>query len=68
MNVPSDFHPIETAVVPMEARCAFHLGRVHEDPRGIGYGVLGRHSFFNGLTFIKFRDYLSELEIRKRRM
>jgi hypothetical protein len=26
------------------------------DLRGTGYGVLGRHSFFNGLTFIKFRD------------
>ena len=32
-----------------------------------GHGILGRHGFFNGLSFIKFRDFDNELEIGKKR-
>jgi hypothetical protein len=32
-----------------------------------GHGILGRHGFFSGLTFVKFRDWQDELEIGKAR-
>jgi hypothetical protein len=62
------FHPIEITVGPYGSALRLPIwAGFMQDLRGTGYGVLGRHSFFNGLTFIKFRNHLSELEIGKRR-
>lgn len=65
---PVYFHPIDITVGPYGSALRIPIwAGFMQDLRGTGYGVLGRHSFFNGLTFIKFRDHLSELEIGKRR-
>lgn len=65
---PVYFHPIEIAIGPYGSglRLPIRAGFM-PDLATTGYGLLGRHGFFGGLTFVKFRDHLTELEIGKRR-
>lgn len=50
---PVYFHPIEIAVGPYGSGLRLPIWACFmQHLRGTGYGVLGRHSFFNGLTFI----------------
>ena len=65
---PVYFHQIEIAVGPYGSgiRLPIWAGFM-PGLASTGYGLLGRHDFFSGLTFVKFRDHLSELEIGMRR-
>jgi len=65
---PVYFHPIEIAIGPYGSglRLPIWAGFM-SDLAGTGYGLLGRHGFFSGLTFVKFRDWRGELEIGKAR-
>lgn len=65
---PVYFHAIEIAIGSYGSglRLPIWAGFM-PDLATTGYGLLGRQGFFGGLTFIKFRDHLSELEIGKRR-
>jgi len=62
------FHPIEIAIGPYGSSLRLPIwAGFMPDIANTGYGLLGRHGFFSGLTFVKFRDHLSELEIGKPR-
>ena len=65
---PVYFHAIEIAIGPYGSglRLPIWAGFM-PDLANTGHGILGRHSFFSGLSFVKFRDHASELEIGKRR-
>jgi hypothetical protein len=67
-NRPVYFHSIEIAIGPYGngLRLPIWAGFM-PDLAHTNHGLLGRHGFFSGITFVKFRDHLSELEIGKRR-
>ena len=65
---PVYFHPIEIEVGPYGQHVWLPIwAGFMPDLADNGHGILGRHGFFSGLSFIKFRDYDNELEIGKKR-
>jgi len=64
---PVYFHAIEIIVGPYghALRLPIWAGFM-PDLANNGHGLLGRHGFFSGLTFVKFRDHDAELELGKR--
>jgi hypothetical protein len=65
---PVYFHPINVEVGPYghHLRLPIWAGFM-PDLADNGHGILGRHGFFSGVSFIKFRDHDNELEIGKKR-
>ncbi len=65
---PVYFHPVEITVGPYghSLRLPIWAGFM-PDLADNGHGILGRHGFFGGLSFVKFRDHDDELELGKLR-
>ena len=65
---PVYFHPIEIQVGLRgdQVRRPIWAGFM-PDLAENGHGILGRHGFFSGFSFVKFRDYENELQIGARR-
>lgn len=64
---PVYFHPIEVQLgYGHGLRLPIWAGFM-ADLADNGHGILGRHGFFSGVTFVKFRDWHHQLELGTRR-
>lgn len=62
------FHEIEIGIGPYGSRLRVPVwAGFMPDLTDSGYGLLGRHGFSSGLTFVKFKETDSLLEIGKQR-
>lgn len=63
---PMYFHPIEIEVDGPGGPSFLTTAAFMPDLSASGHGLLGRRGFFDQFSFVKFKDFDSELEIGKR--
>jgi hypothetical protein len=63
---PMYFHPIEIEVGGTGGATVVTIAAFMPDLSASGHGLLGRRGFFDQFSFLKFKDFDSELEIGKR--